>query len=204
MPQQQSGLRNVCRTLARLQNQANNQVPGTPFQGRPGAWRAETMKAITIYQPYASLIAVGAKRYETRSWRTNYRGPVAIHAGLRLSPWEDYADHVFVDKVRAALGIVDFDSLPHGAVIAVADLTECWHICNDGDSAFINRGEPFGEIQLEAVKNSEYLFGDFSEGRYAWELTRVKMPPEPVPCRGRQRLWDVPPDVAAEIMRRIA
>jgi len=41
------------------------------------------MKAITIHQPYASLIACGAKIYETCSRRTNYRGRIAIHAGLQ-------------------------------------------------------------------------------------------------------------------------
>lgn len=38
------------------------------------------MKAITIWQPWASLIACGVKQYETRSWPTKYRGPIAIHA----------------------------------------------------------------------------------------------------------------------------
>lgn len=41
------------------------------------------MKAITLWQPWASLIAIGAKKYETRSWKTNYRGPIAIHAAKK-------------------------------------------------------------------------------------------------------------------------
>jgi hypothetical protein len=41
------------------------------------------MKAITIWQPWASLIAIGAKQYETRSWETKYRGPIAIHAAKK-------------------------------------------------------------------------------------------------------------------------
>lgn len=39
------------------------------------------MKAITIRQPWASLIALGEKKIETRSWQTKYRGPILIHAG---------------------------------------------------------------------------------------------------------------------------
>lgn len=39
------------------------------------------MKALTLHQPWASLIAVGVKTIETRSWATKYRGPLAIHAG---------------------------------------------------------------------------------------------------------------------------
>lgn len=48
------------------------------------------MKAITLTQPWATLVAIGAKRIETRSWATRYRGPLAIHAakgierGLKL------------------------------------------------------------------------------------------------------------------------
>ena len=44
------------------------------------------MKALTIRQPWASLIAAGVKTIETRSWSTRYRGPLAIHAGLAWAP----------------------------------------------------------------------------------------------------------------------
>ena len=44
------------------------------------------MKALTITQPWATLIAIGAKRFETRGWSTPYRGPLAIHAGKNLAP----------------------------------------------------------------------------------------------------------------------
>lgn len=43
-------------------------------------------KILTLSQPYASLVALGAKRIETRSWRTSYRGPLAIHAAKGLGP----------------------------------------------------------------------------------------------------------------------
>lgn len=48
------------------------------------------MKALTLHQPWASLIAVGAKRIETRSWSTTYRGPLAIHAGARKPELDEY------------------------------------------------------------------------------------------------------------------
>lgn len=41
------------------------------------------MKALTLHQPWASLVALGVKRIETRSWSTSYRGALAIHAGLK-------------------------------------------------------------------------------------------------------------------------
>ena len=68
------------------------------------------MKAITICQPYAQLIAAGAKRVENRTWPTSYRGPIAIHAGKSKEWLDDPADaDVFV----------------FGAVVALADLVGC-------------------------------------------------------------------------------
>ena len=44
------------------------------------------MKCLSLWQPWASLVVIGAKRFETRSWPTNYRGPLLIHAAQRWSP----------------------------------------------------------------------------------------------------------------------
>lgn len=62
------------------------------------------MKALTLHQPWASLIATGAKTLETRSWPTRYRGPLAIHAAKTavggavgdyyVEPWFDDVRHV--------------------------------------------------------------------------------------------------------------
>lgn len=71
------------------------------------------MKALTIHQPYAELIARGEKRIENRTWPTQYQGPLAIHAGKSLAWLDDPADagrYVF------------------GAVVAVVDLIDCRRI----------------------------------------------------------------------------
>ena len=49
------------------------------------------MKVLTLHQPYASLIALGLKTIETRSWSTKYRGPLAVHAAARRVP--QYVHH---------------------------------------------------------------------------------------------------------------
>ena len=85
------------------------------------------MKAITTWQPWASLLARGAKKYETRSWETKYRGPIAIHAAQKPFNTDSYLDrelYPFAD----ALGLPDiysFNKLPYGAVVAVANLVNC-------------------------------------------------------------------------------
>jgi len=42
------------------------------------------VKTLTLSQRWATLVALGAKRIETRSWRTSYRGPLAIHAATSV------------------------------------------------------------------------------------------------------------------------
>lgn len=138
------------------------------------------MKAITLHQPWASLIACGAKKIETRSWPTRYRGPIAIHAGVKPFDTASYLDrelYCFSD----ALGLSDifsFNQLPYGAVISIADLAACILITTE---------------TLQSIKDTygekELAFGDLEVGRYAWMLGNVRRI-EPVPVRGFQRIWN--------------
>lgn len=48
------------------------------------------MKAITLYQPWATLVALGKKKIETRSWKTDYRGPLAIHVAKKFTGEQRY------------------------------------------------------------------------------------------------------------------
>lgn len=160
------------------------------------------MKAITIWQPWATLIAIGAKRYETRSWSTTYRGPLAIHAAKRKIggvPFEDspimmeVGDYQVVRKnVRAAGSKIrsegDFLRTPalpweddefiydwpirYGAVIAVVEIESIGY--------------------TENVPVEERVLGDFTPGRFAWKLANVQ-PISPVPAQGSQRLWNWEP-----------
>jgi hypothetical protein len=84
------------------------------------------MKAITIHQPWATLIVAGEKRYETRSWQTAHRGLLAVHAARKFT--EDMRTLIGMDPFFQALarhGITKPEQLPKGAVIGVAELTDC-------------------------------------------------------------------------------
>jgi len=154
----------------------------------------ESMKAITLWQPWASLLTCGAKIYETRSWATNYRGPIAIHAGLK-DPYITLRGEclTIVYPIFEALGLSkankksELRSLPRGAVIATAELMGCWRItANDGKRAcmlHLPNGNP-------CVSGNELLFGDWTPGRYAWEFANMVILPEPILVRGRQGLWN--------------
>lgn len=143
------------------------------------------MKAITLWQPWGSLVAIGAKGFETRSWHTTYRGPIAIHAATKrpTSMW-DIIEPI-IDRVRAALGIVDPDALPRGAVIATGELVECWKVTAHGLLS-VNGGL----VRFEDMSDDELSFGDFTPGRYTWEIVNVQLLSEPIPAKGKQGLWN--------------
>jgi hypothetical protein len=133
------------------------------------------VKALSILQPWASLVAVGAKQYETRSWRTDYRGPIAIHASKRLGPRErDFCKHALVASACGSAGVDDpARQLPRGAVIATARLVA------------VHRTEDIRRRLTE----EECTFGFYDDGRFAWELADVVALNHPVPATGMLGLW---------------
>lgn len=129
------------------------------------------MKAITVLQPYASLIAEGLKKYETRGWPTTYQGPIAIHAGKQNL--FNGLDFVTGAEIQNALPVLP-DILPAGAVIAIAEITDC-----------IEMTDEF----IKSLPRLEILFGHYKVGRYAWKLENVRKI-EPMPARGMQKIWN--------------
>lgn len=125
------------------------------------------MRAISLWQPWASAIPLGLKRVETRGWKTDYRGPLAIHAAKRWT--------VEQRKFTEKQGLSD---LPFGAIIAVCNLFNLVPI----------------EL-LSHVSNIEKSYGDYSPGRYGWILTDIVALPEPIPFKGGQGFFNVP-DIA--------
>lgn len=138
------------------------------------------MRALTLHQPWAHLIATGRKTFETRAWSTAYRGPIAIHAGRT------------VDEAYALECGIDPDALVRGAIVAVARLV-----------AIIPAEQAVRAIEatMPAARAAEELrHGWYAPGRYAWELMEVRAVPA-LRIGGQRGLWDVPPD--AEIQLRL-
>ena len=173
------------------------------------------MKAISLWQPWATLIATGAKIYETRSWDTRYRGPIAIHASKKMVMehgfdfWKSMAEAIgtkydfdagagmpmyTTDILKTGKALYN-EQFPLGAVLATAELVGCWttHCLDNGGFGIRKRVQyDSGKASMETIEifEPELLFGDFSPGRYAWELVNVKMLKEPIPAKGRQGLWE--------------
>lgn len=171
------------------------------------------MKAITIWQPWASLLACGAKKYETRSWATRYRGPIAIHAAAKKMPGQENMPREAFDAITGALakqyGACRFDwhlggtkvngdgsdngfDMPRGAVIAVGELIACHPIVSVGWTG--SRESRIAWVDKHLFPHyptaQEMLFGNWTPGRFAWEIANVKMLPEPIPAKGMQGLWN--------------
>ena len=125
--------------------------------------------ALTVWQPWASLIAQGAKLIHTRNWPTLHRGPLAIHAAKRYTP--DQRAVAAQEPFRSALAELNLWYYL-GKVVAVAELVDCVLITPDNIPP-----EP------------ERSFDDYRPGRFMWILRNVRKLAEPVAVRGRQGLW---------------
>lgn len=138
------------------------------------------MKALTLTQPWASLVAIGAKQIETRSWRTPYRGPLAIHAakGWTKADVALFFEAPFREPLTAA-GYKFYSQLPRGAVIATCRLIDC---------------RPTEIIVPSINGTAEVIFGNYELGRWAWLLADIQKLPEPIPARGALSLWDWNPE----------
>lgn len=149
------------------------------------------MKALTLRQPWASLVAAGAKRLETRSWTTKYRGPLAIHAAKGFSREErDLCyDEPFASCLIDEPGVLwsNSDELPTGCVIATVTLEMVARISR----GFGPRREDdiYLDHDLTVISDQERAFGNYRAGRYAWFLSAPERLAEPIPAKGQLGLW---------------
>jgi activating signal cointegrator 1 len=148
------------------------------------------MRAISLYQPWASFVAAGIKPFETRSWSPPAAligQRIAIHAAKKKTPRVD-------SKWALRCGV---DSLPLGAVVCTAILAGAYR-CYSGPEGgrhvwSIERlsGSPHEYLPLvtpAAITTDEY--GDYAWGRWAWLLTNIERLDPPIPAQGTQRFWE--------------
>lgn len=147
---------------------------------------APRIMALSLWQPWATLMAVGAKGVETRSWPTSYRGWVAIHATAtarvegNLAFWEP---EVF--GVLSRHGYRRPIDLPYGAILALGQLCRV-----------------FPTESFTGISEQERAFGNYQPGRRGWVFSDIIRLPEPIPCKGARGLW-VPPPAVSEALARV-
>ncbi len=129
------------------------------------------MKVLSIIEPYATLIKNGTKKIETRSWKTNYRGKLYIHASSTKIP-KEYRNN------KEVMDLVDINKLNFGNIICSCDLIDCVLMTVE----FIEKAKK---------NNIEYICGIYEKGRYAWILDNVKVLDKPIPAKGHLGIWDL-------------
>lgn len=164
------------------------------------------MKVLTLTQPWATLVAIGAKQIETRSWATSYRGPLAIHAAKGLGPvggmrglidlcerepfWGVLREALRVSVLRPGDAETIANELPRGEIIAVCELAL---VVPTGLFEPEGRWMQFrgdGSRPVWRLTDQERAFGDYTPGRFAWLLADIRPLPEPIPAKGALGLWE--------------
>jgi hypothetical protein len=141
------------------------------------------MKAITLWQPWASLVALGPKKVETRSWTTKHRGELAIHSASAMPSrylGRSRYGKEFGDQLQQVLGCPPHElmsktmALPRGFVLCIVRLLDVIPV----------------DRCREDLSERERIFGNYDDGRYAWFLEMVHVLKEPVPAKGNRMLWN--------------
>ena len=123
------------------------------------------MKVLTIKEPWSTLIIDGYKKYEFRSWKTNYRGKILIHAGMSLE--KDMLKRFESYNLNCA----------KGAIIGEAELTDCILVDEE-----LNK-------KLRAIDPIVYGRSNHVE-TYAWKLENIVKYSKPIPVKGKLGLWN--------------
>ena len=121
------------------------------------------MKVLSLKEPFASLILNNRKHIETRSWKTNYRGELYIHASMTKMNKKDI--NLLKDK-----------PFNYGYIICKCNLVDCIYMTKE----YVKKME----------KSSEFIYGDYSEGRYAWVLENIVPLKIPIKAKGQLNIWN--------------
>ena len=133
------------------------------------------MKALSIRPPWAWAILHAGKDVENRTWKTNTRGTIAVHASQTMSRL--YYDQALEEIKKTALRskVPPYDDMVRGAIVGLVDIIGCeqrtkskWHI----------------------------------KGNYGFVLANPRVLREPIPCNGRLSFWEVPDNIARRVSRQ--
>lgn len=136
---------------------------------------SKRFRAVTLSQPWATLLALGVKTVETRAWTTAYTGPLLIHAARKLPEGaiDLLTDPVVFDLLRRH-GVRRGSDLPLGKIVGYGILAGCQKIDED--------------YAAPAADTLEALLGDYTVGRHVWQFRHLQ-PLAPIPATGYLGLW---------------
>lgn len=123
------------------------------------------MKVLTLKQPWATLVAEGIKKYEFRSWKTNYRGKILIHAGSGI----DKEKMKKFDKLKL--------TYPSKRILAIVEIEDCLEIDD--------------ELNRKIISEKNIAYGNKKRSGYAWKLTNVEKVNYDYEINGKLGLWNL-------------
>ena len=140
-------------------------------------------RGLSLWQPWASAIALGLKTIETRGWEVSYRGLIAIHAAKHWTAQQ----REFLGKLQdrfPQLSVLE-NKPPLGCIVAIARLVDCRKV----------------EDVFKTTTDINKAMGDYNHGRFAWLLSDI-VPIQPMPYTGRQNLFAIPVGVKVQRLRQ--
>ncbi len=160
------------------------------------------MKAISLWQPWASLWCSPAKVHETRHWRiavpTARKLWLAVHAAKRF---ERDVDWDLARVLERTFGPRWAGELPTGAIVGAVQIAGCFRTedirrCYEANSAL--------RPEHGSSAADDLACGNFTPGRFGWKRGQFRVLPEPVTWRGQQGLFEVPDELLAPIFEGAA
>lgn len=129
------------------------------------------MKVLSLTEPCATLIKEKKKLIETRSWKTNYRGELYIHASLTKIPkeWKEN---------KELMSLVDNIPLNYGYIICKCKLVDCIYMTQE----YVQN--------MKRNNYQEYICGIYEEGRYAWILEDIEPLAKRIETKGHLGVWN--------------
>lgn len=122
-------------------------------------------------EPFATLIKEKTKSVETRSWKTNYRGPLYIHASMTKISKNDLED-------KKLMSLIENKNMNFGNIICKCDLVDCIYMTKE----YV--------IEMKDHNYQEYICGEYEEGRYAWVLDNITPLEIPIKAKGQLGIWN--------------
>lgn len=153
------------------------------------------MKAVSVIQPFASLIVQGHKKIETKPRDTKHRGPLLIHASLTTfigkGPYRLNCAKLCMEPPFYNLldGLAGYNKLPFGAIIGQVNLIDTFPFDAVRGMIDNNMRCRIGGHLVEFTEQ-EVALGDYGSGRYGWLLSDPVIFVKPIPAKGQLGLWN--------------
>lgn len=154
------------------------------------------MKVISLLQPWATLVVIGAKLYETRSWKTEHNEEILIHASKKMTK----AQKALCKTEPFKSALAGIDELPLGKIIGMVEIDsvhpteEAGPIMYEDIRLYPQNTKGMKQTEIDDIwglaADRETAFGDYSPGRFMWKLENPVAFTHHYPINGQLSIWN--------------